>query len=483
MFRSSTVQLAGLALALGACESVPPTEPCDGDCGGNGQPRIVINEVSSSDGDRVELLNAGSGAVDLTGWTLYDEDRTQTKSFVFSAPALLGPGDRLVMRKGEAHTFGLGSTDAVFLFDPTGAPADSVIWEEPEAENSFARIPDGTGFFAPCSLHTFGSPNVLSCNPTIVEPLWVAGGQRGTEPGTHFDVPNELMFDRNGNLWAGDVDNFRVQIYTPTGALITTIGGKGDGPGQFAEGSAWKAGPEGMQADVDNQVFVVDPGGRRINIYDGDTFEFAREIRSEHFEVPTGLTLDAAGNLYVADQGSSQVLHFTPSGDYVRTFQHESSGVRILKKVETLALDESTDRLFATSELVSKVEVFRLSTGDYLGQSLLDVQTGDRPEPGRLKEDIEGICIDLVHRHLIACDEDNGRFLFHDLDADDALFDSSQNFAFLGAFGEVGAGLGHFRSADGVTVWPEGDRLAIADQNNYRIQVFMLSEIHDALGL
>ena len=477
MKRIPTIRLAGLSLVLVACGPETPTEPPAATS------FVVINEVSASGDDRIELVNAGSGAVDLAGWTLYDEDRTPSKSFAFSGATILEPGERLLMRKGEEHAFGLGASDAVFLFDETGVLVDSVDWVEPQAQQSLARIPDGTGFFAPCSLHTFGSSNVVSCNATILEPLWTVGGQRGSEPGTHFDVPNELTFDRNGNLWAGDVENFRLQVYDPSGVFITTVGEKGDDPGQFAQGSSWKAGPEGMRVDTDNRVFVVDPGGRRINVYDGDTFEFVREIGSEHFEVPTGLEMDAAGDLYVADQGSNQVHQFTHDGDYVRTFQDEWNGSWILQKVETLSLDESTDRLFATSENVSKVEVFRLSSGEYLGKSLLDVQVGEIPEPGRMLDDIEGLYVDIVNRHLVACDEDNGRFLFHDLDAGDALYDPSENFAFLGTFGRRGGGLGHYKSPDGVIVWADGNRLAVADQGNFRIQVFMLSEVHDALGL
>ncbi|RMD57753.1 MAG: hypothetical protein D6828_03350, partial [Nitrospirae bacterium] len=68
---------------------------------------------------------------------------------------------------------------------------------------------------------------------TIVEPLWIAGGEKGSEPGTQFDEPNELAFDKNGNLWAGDVFNMRVQIYDNNGNFITTVGGEGSGDCEF----------------------------------------------------------------------------------------------------------------------------------------------------------------------------------------------------------------------------------------------------------
>jgi hypothetical protein len=39
--------------------------------------------------------------------------------------------------------------------------------------------------------------------------------------------------DAEGNLYVADTLNFRVQIFDPTGVLVTTFGSQGSAPGQF----------------------------------------------------------------------------------------------------------------------------------------------------------------------------------------------------------------------------------------------------------
>ncbi|MDC3255666.1 hypothetical protein OAV21_04685, partial [bacterium] len=96
---------------------------------------------------------------------------------------------------------------------------------------------------------------------------------------------------------------------------------------------------------------------------------------------------------------------------------------------------------------------------------------------GRVVDDVEGFAIDTLNNLVFVSDEDNGRILIHNLDAKSGLTDPDTNFAFLSAFGRLGSQEGEFLSADGIAVMPETDRLAVADQGNYRIQVFKLSDI------
>ena len=82
------------------------------------RPRIVIDEVladpppgaagdANGDGTRdgkedefVEILNQGDKAVDISGWTLSDDDVPASERFVFPHEAILGPGERAVLFGG-----------------------------------------------------------------------------------------------------------------------------------------------------------------------------------------------------------------------------------------------------------------------------------------------------------------------------------------------------------------------------------------------
>lgn len=139
-----------------------------GESGSGSEPRpeVVINEVSSTDDDAIELHNLGSVAVDLTGWRIADSaydpavaTTIDAQSYLLPVGTVLSAGGYLVLRKGIDHTFGLGSDDAVSLFDDGGGLIDSADWAAQQAEVSFCRRPNGTGPFAACTAASFGASN------------------------------------------------------------------------------------------------------------------------------------------------------------------------------------------------------------------------------------------------------------------------------------------------------------------------------------
>jgi hypothetical protein len=121
--------------------------------------RVVINEVTSTGGDQIELFNAGDAAVDLGGWYLTDDKLDVPTAYVFPNGTMLEPGGYVVRVKDEHHTFGLGSADGVGLFYPDGTQMDFTEWGPGEAEVSWCRIPNGTGDFQSCAQQTFGRAN------------------------------------------------------------------------------------------------------------------------------------------------------------------------------------------------------------------------------------------------------------------------------------------------------------------------------------
>jgi len=119
-------------------------------------PGLVINELTSSGDDRIELLNSGTNEVALDGLTLTDAGGG---SFTFAAGAALAPGARRVLVRDVEHTFGLGDSDALTLTTADGATLDRVLWGSGEAVVSFCRRPDGVGGFTSCPSASFGDAN------------------------------------------------------------------------------------------------------------------------------------------------------------------------------------------------------------------------------------------------------------------------------------------------------------------------------------
>jgi hypothetical protein len=83
-------------------------------------PTIRINEVEcngGTPGDRVELLNTGVAAVDLSGWVVKDNDDTHV--FTIAAGTVLAAGAHLALDVDPV--FGLGGADSARLFAADGA--------------------------------------------------------------------------------------------------------------------------------------------------------------------------------------------------------------------------------------------------------------------------------------------------------------------------------------------------------------------------
>jgi hypothetical protein len=129
---------------------------------------VVINEVASKDGDKLELFNRGGSQVDISGWYYGDDDfpADDTHKYVIDSGTTLDAGAYIVFEKDTHHDFGFGGNDAATLFDADDNQVDQADWGDDEADTSYCRIPNGTGDFKPCSDATFGAENMDSTSGT-----------------------------------------------------------------------------------------------------------------------------------------------------------------------------------------------------------------------------------------------------------------------------------------------------------------------------
>lgn len=74
-----------------------------------------------------------------------------------------------------------------------------------------------------------------------------------------FHLPSDIAFDGRGNMYILDSGNHRIQKFNPDGKYITTIGNRGQGPGEFYF-------PLSIDIDSDGYLYVSDPQRQRIQI-------------------------------------------------------------------------------------------------------------------------------------------------------------------------------------------------------------------------
>lgn len=139
--------------------------------------------------------------------------------------------------------------------------------------------------------------------------------------GGGLDAPGGIALAPGGEwMWIADFYNHRVAVYSPQGRLLAEVGGDGRAlPGRFHYPTDVASGGDGTVYVADaynNRIQRFAPDGRALNRWGGP---FGLGIPGPWrgwFSVATGITVDSAGDVYVADFYNHRVQKFGPDGDF-----------------------------------------------------------------------------------------------------------------------------------------------------------------------
>lgn len=153
------------------------------------------------------------------------------------------------------------------------------------------------------------------------------GHQDGIGTGARFRSPAGIAADATGNVIVTELDGHTIRKVTPAG-VVSTIAGR-PGVRGFANGYGAEAlfnEPMGIVIDRHGSIFVADTGNNLIRKVapDGKVTTYAGTVgdighadgrrHTAHFGHPTGLVLDAQGNLFVTDTATHVIRMITPDG-------------------------------------------------------------------------------------------------------------------------------------------------------------------------
>ena len=204
------------------------------------------------------------------------------------------------------------------------------------AGSGYTGNADGTGsaatFSHPAGVAVDAAGNVYVADPDSnvirkVSPAGVvttiagsskAGSANGTGSAAGFNQPMSLTADVAGNLYVADAGNNMIRNVRPSGVVSTRAGsitaGNADGTGTAAGFNY----PSGVAVDATGNVYVADRNNDMIrkvspavmvttlagSVNAGST-DGAGSAAS--FNWPEGVALDAAGNVYVADRANNKI--------------------------------------------------------------------------------------------------------------------------------------------------------------------------------
>lgn len=183
---------------------------------------------------------------------------------------------------------------------------------------------------------------VAGCDPAALSACILAGVGDGTSAtGVFTGVGNPIAVDSAGNFYFADDGRSTVRKVTPAG-IISTVAGNGSLGYGGDNGSALNAtlnAPGGLAVDtagnlyisdtLNNRVRKVNTSGTITTIVGDGTAAFKGEGvqgTSAELNLPGFLTLDAAGNLFIADTLNFRVRKLT-SGGIITTVAGSGIGV------------------------------------------------------------------------------------------------------------------------------------------------------------
>ena len=221
---------------------------------------------------------------------------------------------RMVTAAGVVST--LAGSGAPSYFDGIGTVAD---FDEPRGVAA-----DGVGFV---NVSDTGNHRIRRVEISSKQVVSVVGGSGPPDPGfmdgsggsTRFDTPKGITADAFGNVFIADSHNHRVR-----GLVIasrSTTSPAGSGLAKFADGTGSAASfatPSGVALDAAGTVFVADSLNHRIRkmasggvvttIAGSGVAAFADgTAATASFNAPAGIAVGTAGAIYVADTNNHRI--------------------------------------------------------------------------------------------------------------------------------------------------------------------------------
>jgi sugar lactone lactonase YvrE len=161
-------------------------------------------------------------------------------------------------------------------------------------------------------------------------------GDKSLATSAQLNLPTALALDASNNLYLADTGNHRIRKITASTGIITTIAGTGIQGFAGDIGPAISAAvdsPTGLALDASNNLYLADTHNHRIRKitaatgiittiagngapgFSGDTTAAAAATLA----LPHGITIDHAGNLYLADTANHRIRRIDATTGIITT--------------------------------------------------------------------------------------------------------------------------------------------------------------------
>ena len=276
---------------------------------------LITNSAGSVTSTAVALTVSGGG----TALIHYPGSITEDTSGNFYVADASGNTIEKITPAGAVSTLA-GSSSLAGSLDGTGSNAR---FDQP----SGVAVDGGGNLYVADT----GNATIRKITPDGVVSTLAGSAARGNQDGVgsaaSFEAPTGIAVDSAGNLYVADAFNATIRKITSSGAVSTLAGtagtrGDADGPGSSAQFNY----PSGVAVDASGNVYVadtyndiirkIDPTGMVTTLAGSAGISGGNDGTGSDalFNQPSGVAVDASGNVGVADTGNATIRRITPGG-------------------------------------------------------------------------------------------------------------------------------------------------------------------------
>jgi len=245
--------------------------------------------------------------------------------------------------------------NGLILNYPTGVAVDGAgnLYVADKRNNVIRKITAATGTIATVAGDGYINPNTGEGGYS---------GDNGQATQAELNFPQGVTVDASGNLFIADTNNQRIRRVDGVSGIITTVAGDGTQGGSGDTGLATGAElnqPFAVAFDSNGNMYIPDSGNNKIRevaavngaITAGSVITTAvgtgaaadacanGPIGGAALYAPSGVAVDAAGNLYIADAGnlcvrkanpvSGQITQIAMTGDFSISIGGNAAGAEV----------------------------------------------------------------------------------------------------------------------------------------------------------
>jgi YVTN family beta-propeller protein len=185
-------------------------------------------------------------------------------------------------------------------------------------------------------------------------------GDNGPATSAQLAFPNGVSVDASGNLYIADLDNNRIRKVNVSNGIISTVAGTGVQGYSGDNGLSTSAQlyfPYGVLVDATGNIYIADNSNNRIRKVNASTGIISTiagtgvggysgdngPATSAQLNSPYGVSVDAAGNLYIADYGNHRIRKVTPIvSPSISNFSPSSGSIGTLVTITGTNLSNTT---------------------------------------------------------------------------------------------------------------------------------------------